>query len=101
MWRLGGNSEMEEAVQAQGSRREKPNLHRHRECYCQVLCTQLSGGPLPPSVQNCTLLRVPSWLCGNPRSHRAGLLTFEHQGCPAFEPEGVAHPLHEWDIRFK
>ena len=26
-------------------------------------------------------------VCGNPRSHRAGLLTFEHQGCPEFEQE--------------
>ena len=26
-------------------------------------------------------------VCTNPRSHRCGLLTFEHQGCPAFEPE--------------
>jgi len=26
-------------------------------------------------------------VCGNPRSHRAGLLTFEHQGCPQFERE--------------
>jgi hypothetical protein len=26
-------------------------------------------------------------VCGNPQSHRAGLLTFEHQGCPEFEPE--------------
>lgn len=26
------------------------------------------------------------WLvCGNPKSHRAGLLTFEHQGCDKFE----------------
>ena len=24
-------------------------------------------------------------VCGNPRSHRAVLLTFEHQGCPQFE----------------
>ena len=24
-------------------------------------------------------------VCGNPESHRAGLLTFEHQGCPKFE----------------
>lgn len=24
-------------------------------------------------------------ICINPRSHRCGLLTFEHQGCPAFE----------------
>jgi len=24
---------------------------------------------------------------GNPASHRAGLLTFEHQGCAEFEPE--------------
>ncbi len=23
-------------------------------------------------------------VCVNPQSHRAGLLTFEHQGCPAF-----------------
>ena len=26
-------------------------------------------------------------VCTNPASHRCGLLTFEHQGCPAFEPE--------------
>ncbi len=26
-------------------------------------------------------------VCVNPRSHRVGLLTFEHQGCPAFEHE--------------
>jgi len=26
-------------------------------------------------------------VCGNPVSHRAGKLTFEHQGCPRFEPE--------------
>jgi hypothetical protein len=26
-------------------------------------------------------------ICGNAQSHRAGLLTFEHQGCPEFEPE--------------
>jgi hypothetical protein len=24
-------------------------------------------------------------ICANPASHRAGLLTFEHQGCLAFE----------------
>ena len=24
-------------------------------------------------------------VCGNPQSHRGGLLTFEHQGCPKFE----------------
>jgi hypothetical protein len=28
------------------------------------------------------------WLvCTNPASHRCGLLTFEHQGCPEFEAE--------------
>ena len=26
-------------------------------------------------------------VCGNSASHRAGLLTFEHQGCPEFEQE--------------
>jgi hypothetical protein len=26
-------------------------------------------------------------VCGNPASHRAGFLTFEHQGCPEFEQE--------------
>ena len=25
-------------------------------------------------------------ICANPSSHRAGLLTFEHQGCLKFEP---------------
>jgi len=29
-------------------------------------------------------------VCGNPKSHRAGLLTFEHQGCPKFEMEDSA-----------
>jgi hypothetical protein len=24
-------------------------------------------------------------VCVNPKSHRCGLLTFEHQGCPEFE----------------
>lgn len=28
------------------------------------------------------------WLvCANPASHRVGLLTFEHQGCPQFKGE--------------
>jgi len=50
-------------------------------------------------------------VCTNPKSHRVGLLTFEHQGCPAFEsdPEideeeerelasATEHdPLHNWD----
>lgn len=26
-------------------------------------------------------------VCGNPKSPRAGLLTFEHQGCPKYEPD--------------
>ena len=26
-------------------------------------------------------------VCTNPASHRTGLLTFEHQGCQAFEPK--------------
>ena len=26
-------------------------------------------------------------VCTNPASHRCGLLTFEHQGCRAFEPD--------------
>lgn len=26
-------------------------------------------------------------VCSNPKSHRAGLLTFEHQGCQKFELE--------------
>jgi hypothetical protein len=26
-------------------------------------------------------------VCTNPASHRVGLLTFEHQGCAAWEPE--------------
>jgi len=26
-------------------------------------------------------------ICGNPQSHRGGLLTFVHQGCSEFEPE--------------
>lgn len=29
-------------------------------------------------------------VCANTESPRAGLLTFEHQGCPQFEPEPAA-----------
>ena len=32
-------------------------------------------------------------VCMNARSPRAGLLTFEHQGCPAFEPGPDLDPL--------
>jgi hypothetical protein len=31
-------------------------------------------------------LRFNWGVCTNPKSMRCGLLTFEHQGCPAFEP---------------
>ncbi len=31
--------------------------------------------------------RLDWGVCGNPASHRAGLLTSEHQGCPQFERE--------------
>ena len=31
-------------------------------------------------------------ICANPRSHRAGLLTFEHQGCRRFRSRGPALP---------
>ena len=42
-------------------------------CGCKWFHT-LSG---PPSLD---------WgVCGNPASPRAGLLTFEHQGCPEFK----------------
>ena len=31
---------------------------------------------------------IGNWgVCTNARSHRCGLLTWEHQGCPQFEPE--------------
>lgn len=30
-------------------------------------------------------------VCTNPKSHRCGLLTFEHQGCQRFEPEEEDH----------
>jgi hypothetical protein len=32
-------------------------------------------------------LRYDWGVCTNPLSHRVGKLTFEHQGCPRFEPE--------------
>jgi len=41
--------------------------------------------------------RKPRWcVCTNPRSHRCGLLTFEHQGCQKFSRirrRGYAGPL--------
>lgn len=32
-------------------------------------------------------------ICANPKSPRAGLLTFEHQGCPQFESEDDERPI--------
>ena len=40
-------------------------------------------------------VRGMDWgVCFNPRSHRAGLLTFEHQGCDKFEEE-------EWEAEWE
>ena len=37
--------------------------------------------------------RKNDWcVCGNPKSHRTGLLTFEHQGCSEFEQECDQEP---------
>ena len=50
------------------------------DCSCGCLFAAWLGPP-----------HASDWLvCGNPDSHRAGLLTFEHQGCPHYRP---AEPL--------
>ena len=38
-------------------------------------------------------------VCANPKSPRAGLLTFEHMGCKEFEGDGksIEDWLKEWD----
>lgn len=38
-------------------------------------------------------------VCANPRSARAGLLTFEHQGCPEFEPILLDRALTDSQLR--
>lgn len=38
-------------------------------------------------------------VCANPESPRAGLLTFEHQGCSAFEPIAVDRNLTDAQLR--
>jgi DNA-directed RNA polymerase subunit H (RpoH/RPB5) len=39
-------------------------------------------------------------VCANPESARAGLLTFEHQGCPEFEPMLLDRALTDSQLRF-
>jgi hypothetical protein len=38
-------------------------------------------------------------VCANPESARAGLLTFEHQGCPEFEPISLDRALTDSQLR--
>ena len=38
-------------------------------------------------------------VCANPESARAGLLTFEHQGCPEFEPILLDRALTDSQLR--
>lgn len=38
------------------------------------------------AARNKELLGMDWGVCGNPLSHRCGLLTFEHQGCERAEP---------------
>jgi hypothetical protein len=38
-------------------------------------------------------------VCTNPNSSRAGLLTFEHQGCAAFEPVSLDPGLTDAQLR--
>lgn len=39
-------------------------------------------------------------VCANPRSHRSGLLTFEHQGCSHFQPMSKVDKLYEKAVEF-
>jgi hypothetical protein len=39
-------------------------------------------------------------VCTNPRSHRCGLLTFEHQGCSHYEPMSKIDKLYEKVVAF-
>lgn len=38
-------------------------------------------------------------VCANPRSHRAGLLTFEHQGCKLFAAGRIKQQERELEVR--
>lgn len=54
-----------------------------------------SDGPIYEDCCNCRWFHVlagmrgQDWgVCANPKSPRAGLLTFEHMGCPKYERDG-------------
>lgn len=57
------------------------------DCSCGCLHFQKLEGPLGAD-----------WgVCSNPKSPRAGMLTFEHQGCPEFEyDEKVEEDVERW-----
>jgi hypothetical protein len=76
---------------------ERPSLHEHLHSICRHLPSDFqpygereSDGP--DCSSGCThFLKLPrklgmDWgVCANAASPRAGLLTFEHQGCEQFE----------------
>jgi hypothetical protein len=57
------------------------------DCSCGCLHFREMEGPLGAD-----------WgVCSNPKSPRAGMLTFEHQGCPEFEEDGrIEEDVRRW-----
>lgn len=76
---------------------EKESLHKHLHTLCRHLSSDFQPygereGTGPDCSCGCKhFLKLPGKLgmdwgvCANPDSPRAGLLTFEHQGCEQFE----------------
>ena len=55
----------------------------HADCSCNCRWFHVLAG-----------MRGQDWgVCANPKSPRAGLLTFEHMGCPEYEWDGRANYL--------
>lgn len=78
-------------------RDDKPTLHEHLHSICRHLPSDFEPyGRHERDSADCScgckhFLKLPGklgydWgICANPKSPRAGLLTFEHQGCEQFE----------------
>ena len=83
------------------------SLHNHLLSICRYLPSDFEPyGQRERNAPDCScgcmhFLKLPGKLgmdwgvCANPASPRAGLLTFEHQGCEQFEEAAGNHSLGE------
>ena len=79
LWRAVKKLPQDWAPYGEANRDDPTDLNLGADCSCGCLhylvLADVEGEPLSND-----------WgVCANPKSHRCGLLTFEHQGCSAFE----------------